>query len=113
MASRNLALMKSLDSIHSSSVLGTHQSASTTSVSFQLAFSQLEILANRLWKTSDPDSVDFVFGRIWLHSIELAHRLNSTTVADILASIDFGSDQLLHPSDGCNGDSVIGVSALY
>jgi hypothetical protein len=58
-------------------------------VSFQLAFSRLELFANRLWQPSEPDVVDVVYGRIWLHSLELEHRLNCTTVADALAGIDF------------------------
>jgi hypothetical protein len=62
-------------------------------VSFHLAFSHLETLANRLWKTSEPDGVDVVYGRIWLHSLELAHRLSQTTVADVLAAIDFTDKQ--------------------
>lgn len=62
-------------------------------VSFQLAFSRLEIFANRLWKIAEPDTVDVVYGRIWLHSLELAHRFSSTTVADALAGIHFTDEQ--------------------
>jgi hypothetical protein len=63
-------------------------------VSFHLAFSHLETLANRLWKISEPDGVDVVYGRIWLHSLELANRLSHTTVADVLAGIDFTETQI-------------------
>jgi hypothetical protein len=69
-------------------------------VSFQLAYSHLETIANRLWKNSEPDGVDVVYGRIWLHSLELAHRLSRTTVADVLAGIDF-SDQQIYVSACC------------
>lgn len=36
-----------------------------------------------------PDKVDFVYGRIWLHTLELAHRWKQTTAEDVLAGIDF------------------------
>ena len=66
-------------------------------VSFELAFSHLEIFANRLWKNAELDEGDAIYGRIWLHSLELAQRFNCTTVADVLAGINI-SDKYISVS---------------
>lgn len=72
--------------------MNNSQIKATNPISFQLAFSHLEIFANQLWRTSLPDKVDFVYGRIWLHTLELAHRWKQTTAEDVLAGIDFSFD---------------------
>lgn len=52
-----------------------------------------------------PDKVDFVYGRIWLHTLELAHRWRQTTAADALAGIEFSC------TDSKDSNSTVGDNA--
>ena len=65
------------------------------SLQFDLATTQLDILANRLWKTYLPDRFDFVYSRIWLHANQVNKRFHQTSIADILAGLKFCSDAVL------------------
>jgi len=62
---------------------------------FDLPATQLDVLANRLWKTYAPDRFDFVYGRIWLHANQVSRRFNETSITDILAGLTFYSGTIL------------------
>ena len=56
-------------------------------ITIKFATSKLEMLANRLWKSGEPHDLDYVYGRIWLHSLELAHYFGSATAEEYLRGL--------------------------
>ena len=53
------------------------------------AQASMQILANRLWKPVVPDRIDFVYGRIFLHSNQVNDRLRTNTTTDVLTGLKF------------------------
>ena len=64
-------------------------------IRFDLPVTQLDVLANRLWKTYAPDRFDFVYGRIWLHAHQVSKRFTETSITDILAGLTFYSEAIV------------------
>lgn len=65
---------------------------------FGTAEEVLSYHACKLWKTSTGDRYSYICGRIWLISDTITRKFQSTTIADILASIPIKASTLANAS---------------